>query len=39
MTKLGGEPQVMSSERFAGFVDDELARIGALMKRLNIVID
>lgn len=39
MTKLGGEPRVMSSERFAGFVDEELARIGALMKRLNIVID
>lgn len=39
MTKLGGEPQVMSSERFAGFVDEELSRIGALMKRLNIMID
>jgi tripartite-type tricarboxylate transporter receptor subunit TctC len=39
MSKLGGSPAVMKREDFSAFVDTELNRIGALMKRLNIKID
>ncbi len=39
MSKLGGAPRVMKRDEFATFVDTELVRIGALMKRLNITID
>jgi tripartite-type tricarboxylate transporter receptor subunit TctC len=39
MNKLGGEPRVMTRQEFAGFIDAELTRITALMKRLNITVD
>jgi len=39
MNKLGGSPAVMKRETFSAFVDTELNRIAALMKRLNIKID